>query len=505
MREACDAQRARARAAGGAHDDTRAPRGDRRAGARGFLYTVSVVGTTGERERAAASASPRSSRGRRRAPRCRSRSASGSARPSRRAQAADAGADGVIVGTRLVRAAGESEDPAGAVGALVAELAAGLAATDRGRPARIPRGMGLILTVTAGLIVWIVLWALGAKGFDAFLLADGDHPRRRLAEDPLRLPARPSQLADRCARAGCGLAALAAAARVRLPGCAACVRQSPARPKRPATSSPSTPSLPLQGPVGGDLRSRSSTARSSRCRDAGGHVGPLQDRLRLARRRQPHDRAAGIPGVTASNAKTAAQDTSTIAYLGDYNSAATAISLPLINAAGILQVSPASPYVGPDLLARRRPGRARTLLPERQAHLRAPAARRPGAGRGAGAADARAGRAQACTCSTTRTRSRCRSPQMVAADAEQRGHRARRRTTASPRAPATTFTGEVEKIARQRRRRPCSSPVAATPGTVALWRALHRADPHLLLLGSSAMVERSVHLGDRRGGGRART
>ncbi|HEX3519883.1 MAG TPA: hypothetical protein VHT29_12700 [Solirubrobacteraceae bacterium] len=31
--------------------------------------------------------------------------------------------------------------------------------------------MGLILTVTAGLVVWIVLWALGAKGTDAFLLA----------------------------------------------------------------------------------------------------------------------------------------------------------------------------------------------------------------------------------------------------------------------------------------------------------------------------------------------
>ena len=31
--------------------------------------------------------------------------------------------------------------------------------------------MGLVLTATAGLIVWIVLWALGAKGFDAFLIA----------------------------------------------------------------------------------------------------------------------------------------------------------------------------------------------------------------------------------------------------------------------------------------------------------------------------------------------
>jgi hypothetical protein len=31
--------------------------------------------------------------------------------------------------------------------------------------------MGFILTVTAGLVVWIVLWALGTKGFDSFLLA----------------------------------------------------------------------------------------------------------------------------------------------------------------------------------------------------------------------------------------------------------------------------------------------------------------------------------------------
>ncbi len=31
--------------------------------------------------------------------------------------------------------------------------------------------MGLVLTVTGGLIVWIVLWSLGTKGVDSFLLA----------------------------------------------------------------------------------------------------------------------------------------------------------------------------------------------------------------------------------------------------------------------------------------------------------------------------------------------
>jgi hypothetical protein len=30
--------------------------------------------------------------------------------------------------------------------------------------------MGLVLSVTFGMILWIVLWALGSKGFDAFML-----------------------------------------------------------------------------------------------------------------------------------------------------------------------------------------------------------------------------------------------------------------------------------------------------------------------------------------------
>jgi tryptophan synthase alpha chain len=95
--------------------------------ARGFLYTVSVVGTTGERAapislserfgeiilRAQASTEVPVALG------------FGISTPEQARMAADAGADGVIVGTRLVRAAGDTpDDPAGAVGAVVAELAA---------------------------------------------------------------------------------------------------------------------------------------------------------------------------------------------------------------------------------------------------------------------------------------------------------------------------------------------------------------------------------------------
>jgi hypothetical protein len=30
--------------------------------------------------------------------------------------------------------------------------------------------MGVLLTLIAGLVVWIVLWAVGVKGFDSFLI-----------------------------------------------------------------------------------------------------------------------------------------------------------------------------------------------------------------------------------------------------------------------------------------------------------------------------------------------
>jgi hypothetical protein len=30
--------------------------------------------------------------------------------------------------------------------------------------------VGVLLTLIAGLVVWIVLWAIGAKSFDAFMI-----------------------------------------------------------------------------------------------------------------------------------------------------------------------------------------------------------------------------------------------------------------------------------------------------------------------------------------------
>ena len=93
--------------------------------ARGFVYAVSVTGTTGERAtldgaiagvvaRTASSTDVPVAVG------------FGIAIPEHAAAAAAAGADGVIVGTRLVRAAGEAEDPAHAVADLVRQFLAAL-------------------------------------------------------------------------------------------------------------------------------------------------------------------------------------------------------------------------------------------------------------------------------------------------------------------------------------------------------------------------------------------
>ncbi len=52
------------------------------------------------------------------------------------------------------------------------------------------------------------------------------------------------------------------------------------------------------------------------------------------------------PGVTQQTANAAAANPDAVAYIGDYDSGATATSLPTTNSAGILQLSPWSPYVG---------------------------------------------------------------------------------------------------------------------------------------------------------------
>ena len=52
------------------------------------------------------------------------------------------------------------------------------------------------------------------------------------------------------------------------------------------------------------------------------------------------------PDRTADNATKAAQDSRTLAYVGEFDSGATAISIPITNEASFVQVSPAATTVG---------------------------------------------------------------------------------------------------------------------------------------------------------------
>ncbi len=103
-------------------------------------------------------------------------------------------------------------------------------------------------------------------------------------------------------------------------------------------------SLPLQGPGGPDSQAVANGVRLA-LRQAGGKVGDLVLKLVVLDDSTPK---AGHwdPEQTAENARVVARDRTSIAYLGDGTSGATAISLPILNAAGIAQVSPSSGYAG---------------------------------------------------------------------------------------------------------------------------------------------------------------
>jgi branched-chain amino acid transport system substrate-binding protein len=103
-------------------------------------------------------------------------------------------------------------------------------------------------------------------------------------------------------------------------------------------------SLPLQG----DSRPQSTDVVNGEklaLEEAGGKVGKFTIKYASL---DDATAAAGKwdPGQTSADARKAAQDPSTIAYLGEFNSGASAISIPILNEANTLQVSPSNTYVG---------------------------------------------------------------------------------------------------------------------------------------------------------------
>ena len=245
-------------------------------------------------------------------------------------------------------------------------------------------------------------------------------------------------------------------------------------------------SLPLQGPAGASSAEIVDGERLA-LSQAGGHVGKFKVGYVSLDDANPQSGKLD-PEATSTNAKTAAQDTSTIAYLGELGSAATAVSLPLINAAGILQVSPSSPYVG--LTSSLDAGQDE---PERfyPSGKRSFGRLQPG---DPGQADAQLQLMHALGVRKLYVLDD-QDPfavplaEIVSAEAQRAGVALAAHDSILTTAPTpAAYAGEAEKIARAKPDAVFFAGGAQT-GTAALWRALHRADPKLLLLGTSALEE----------------
>jgi branched-chain amino acid transport system substrate-binding protein len=240
--------------------------------------------------------------------------------------------------------------------------------------------------------------------------------------------------------------------------------------------------LPLQGPAA-TISKQIVGGEKLALADAGGRIGSLTISYVSLDDSNPVS-GQWDPGVTAANAKAVAQDPTTIAYLGDYNSGATAVSLPLINAAGILQVSPSSPYVGltssldagQDEPERFYPTGKRTFGRVAQGDAVQAAAQ---------VALLRAEGVHHLYVLADQDPFDAPLAQIVAGDARRAGIQIAGEDTIAIDKGAN-FTGEVGKVAESEAQAVFVS-ATATSDAARLFRELHTADPQLALLASSTM------------------
>jgi branched-chain amino acid transport system substrate-binding protein len=102
-------------------------------------------------------------------------------------------------------------------------------------------------------------------------------------------------------------------------------------------------SLPLRGPnhpAALDVL----RAEQMAVAEAGGAAGG--QRIVLVPLGDSDERGFWSPGLVGANARRAARDPAAIAYVGDIDSGATALAIPILNRQGILQVSPGSTAIG---------------------------------------------------------------------------------------------------------------------------------------------------------------
>jgi branched-chain amino acid transport system substrate-binding protein len=103
-------------------------------------------------------------------------------------------------------------------------------------------------------------------------------------------------------------------------------------------------SLPLQGPLRERVLDMDRAMRLA-LTQADGRAGDFDVRYRLLDDSRPGERG-WTPAAVAHNATLAADDDRTAAYIGDFNSGATAISISILSGKRVAQISPSSTAVG---------------------------------------------------------------------------------------------------------------------------------------------------------------
>jgi branched-chain amino acid transport system substrate-binding protein len=102
-------------------------------------------------------------------------------------------------------------------------------------------------------------------------------------------------------------------------------------------------SLPLSGPSAATAKAIVDGAKLALA-EAGGRAGRFT--VKYISLDDSTAAATWGPGRTAANAREAARDPKAAYYIGEFNSNASEVSMPILNRAGVPQVSPASTYVG---------------------------------------------------------------------------------------------------------------------------------------------------------------
>jgi branched-chain amino acid transport system substrate-binding protein len=152
-------------------------------------------------------------------------------------------------------------------------------------------------------------------------------------------------------------AALALALAAALGGCLGGDDERPAEPGGPLTI---YMSLPARGLEADEAAAVEAGGRLALAR-AGGRVGGRAVRMvRLDSTKAPG--TSWDPGQVEANAERASDDPSAIAYVGELDQGASAVSVPVTNDAGLFQVSPLDSLTS---LTRTPPGRAGRGAPER--------------------------------------------------------------------------------------------------------------------------------------------